>query len=177
MKLTKLATAVVLGTLSFGAAASSPNYTEQARVTRVKPIVKTYENRTPREQCHYEKVAYQEPVHRGSSSATSTILGAVIGGALGNELGHRKHNKRNGAAIGAILGGSIGRDIGRGKTQYVTKYRDERVCNTTTEVSYDERVIGYDVTYRYNGQPYTTRMNYDPGDSIRVRVAVTPVGR
>jgi uncharacterized protein YcfJ len=114
-------------------------------------------------------------VSSGRKSHTGTILGAVIGGALGNELGHRKHNKQAGTAIGALLGGSIGRDFGRKPQQYVTRYRDEQRCNTTTEISYDERVVGYDVTYRYNGQSYTTRMQRDPGNSIKVKVAITPV--
>lgn len=168
--LTALAT-----TASFSANASQNSFRDRAKVTNVYEVVKTYENRTPRQSCYTEQVAYQEPVSRGRKSHTGTILGAVIGGALGNELGHRKHNKQAGTAIGAILGGSIGRDIGRRPQQYVTRYRDEQRCNTTTEVSYDERVVGYDVTYRYNGQSYTTRMQRDPGSSIKVKVAVTPV--
>ena len=32
----------------------------------------------------------------------------------------------------------------------------------------------YDIEYRYRGELYTSRMNYDPGDRIRVRISVTP---
>ena len=32
----------------------------------------------------------------------------------------------------------------------------------------------YDVTYEYNGRQYTRRMDYHPGDRIRVRVDVSP---
>lgn len=174
-KLTLTTAAIVTALASTSVSAANNNYRDTAKVTSVSPIVKTYENRIPREQCHIEQVAYEEPVSRGGGSATGTILGAVIGGALGNELGHRKHNKRAGVAIGALLGGSIGRDLSRKPQQTVTRYRDEQRCTTTTEVSYDERVVGYDVTYRYHGQSYTTRMDRDPGDRIQVRVAVTPV--
>jgi uncharacterized protein YcfJ len=170
-----LTAAAILTALATNASASSNSFRDSARVTNVHEIVKTYENRTPRQTCHTEQVAYQEPVSSGRKSHTGTILGAVIGGALGNELGHRKHNKQAGTAIGALLGGSIGRDFGRKPQQYVTRYRDEQRCNTTTEISYDERVVGYDVTYRYNGQSYTTRMQRDPGNSIKVKVAITPV--
>ena len=40
---------------------------------------------------------------------------------------------------------------------------------------YEERRInGYDVEYRYRGETYMSRLNYDPGERIRVRVSVTP---
>ena len=32
----------------------------------------------------------------------------------------------------------------------------------------------YDVTYEYNGRQYTRRMDYHPGDRVRVRVDVSP---
>ena len=35
-------------------------------------------------------------------------------------------------------------------------------------------IDGYEVTYVYGGREYVTHMPYDPGDRIRVRVAVTP---
>ena len=40
--------------------------------------------------------------------------------------------------------------------------------------SWEERVDGYDVTYEYAGREYVTRMPYDPGERIRIRVDVTP---
>ena len=35
-------------------------------------------------------------------------------------------------------------------------------------------IDGYDVVYRYKGQRYATRMPYDPGDSLKVRVDIRP---
>ncbi|HLG53610.1 MAG TPA: hypothetical protein VI339_06865, partial [Steroidobacteraceae bacterium] len=58
-------------------------------------------------------------------------------------------------------------------------YRSERViqrCETRYRDSWDERIDGYDVSYTYNGRRYMTRMPYDPGDRVRIRVDVTPVG-
>jgi hypothetical protein len=43
-------------------------------------------------------------------------------------------------------------------------------CRTTTNYRDTDRVLGYEVTYRYNGREYTTRMDHDPGDRMRVRV-------
>src|SRR5262249_22088903 len=35
-------------------------------------------------------------------------------------------------------------------------------CRTTTNWRDSDRIMGYDVTYRYNGREYTTHMNHDP---------------
>ncbi len=40
----------------------------------------------------------------------------------------------------------------------------------------EERIDGYDVVYRYRGQKYATRLPYDPGRELRVRVDVRPAG-
>src|SRR5690606_42072529 len=37
------------------------------------------------------------------------------------------------------------------------------------------RPIGYDVDYVHRGVKYRSRMPYDPGNRVRVRVSVTPV--
>ncbi|HEX4895820.1 MAG TPA: hypothetical protein VFV11_05760 [Solimonas sp.] len=36
----------------------------------------------------------------------------------------------------------------------------------------EPEILGYDVIYRYHGRTYRTRMPYDPGDRIPVRVDV-----
>ena len=41
--------------------------------------------------------------------------------------------------------------------------------------AYESRTNGYDVTYEYRGQTYTTLMNRDPGNRVRLRVSVQPV--
>ena len=43
-------------------------------------------------------------------------------------------------------------------------------CRTVTNWRDTDRVLGYEVTYRYGGREYTTRMDHDPGDRLRVRV-------
>jgi hypothetical protein len=43
-------------------------------------------------------------------------------------------------------------------------------CRTETSWRDTDRVLGYEVTYRYGGREYTTRMDHDPGNRLRVRV-------
>lgn len=144
-----------------------------APVTSVAPVYETVTVVEPYEECRNERVAYAN----GRGSATPPILGAIIGGALGNAVGHKKRNKQVGVVVGALLGGSIGADIARRNRTYDrVSYQTQRRCHVVEETRREERLTGYDVTYEYGGTTYRTRMRRDPGDSVRVRVRVTPVG-
>ena len=147
-----------------------------AKVTHVEPIVVQSERRIPRRECWDEQVRYEEPgKHR--KSYTAPILGGIIGGAIGNELGAGGDNKKVGAVVGAVLGASIGNDLNHNSTRGHNRvhYRTETRCSVEHDVEYYERVTGYNVTYRYNGRTYQTRMDNHPGKRIRVRVNVVPV--
>ncbi len=145
----------------------------QAEVLRAEPQYEVVRREVPREVCRSEEVTRP----RGGYSVTSPVLGAVIGGALGNAVGHSRRNKQVGVAVGALLGGAIGHDIARRNQErnggYDVESRD--VCRVETSYEEDERLTGYDVTYRYGGETYTTFMDRDPGPRLRVRVDVTPV--
>lgn len=155
---------------------ASDAVTDFAKVTHVEPIYKTVAHRTPERQCWTETVAYEQP-HNGYRSHTGTILGGLIGGAIGNELGHHKSNQQVGAVAGAILGASVARDIGNKSNPHYssTEYREEERCEVTHQVSYEEKITGYKVTYRYHGNLYHTRMDHHPGKKIKVAVNVSPV--
>jgi uncharacterized protein YcfJ len=47
-------------------------------------------------------------------------------------------------------------------------------CREVNSVTEQRRIVGYDVEYRYRGEVYTSRLNYDPGERLRVRVQVQP---
>lgn len=138
-----------------------------ANVTRVNPIYRTVQVSTPSQQC------YQQPVVRreGGSNTAGTVLGAVIGGVLGNTVG--KGDGRKAATVaGAVVGGAVGNRVAS---------RDDRVvqdsvtrCQQVQNVGTERRIVGYNVEYRYRGQTYMARMDYDPGERVRVRVSVTP---
>ena len=147
---------------------------EYADVIEATPVYQTIEVSVPREECWNEEIVS----HRRSRSESHTpaLLGTIIGGALGNAVGHGKSNKRVGTVVGAVLGHSIGRDIvasnNRGR---VTEYETVRQCETVYEYHEEERLVGYQVRYRYNNEDYSVRMDDDPGQQVRVRVNVQPV--
>jgi len=35
-------------------------------------------------------------------------------------------------------------------------------------------VVGYDVQYRFRGEVFSSRLSYDPGEKLRIRVAISP---
>lgn len=169
-----IAAASVVGLLAAPSALAGATYAE-ADVLAVDPIIETVTHVVPRQVCRDETVAYRDAPRR--RSATGPILGAVIGGAIGHAVGHRKRNKQVGAAVGALIGGTVGADIAHANRRHAdgqVTYRTEQVCQTVRDVREEERIAGYNVTYAYAGQTFETRMSRDPGDTIPVRVDVTP---
>lgn len=137
-----------------------------ADVLRADPVRGITRTDVPRREC------YDQPVvrHERGNSAAGTVLGAVIGGVLGHTVG--KGDGRTAATVaGAVAGGAVGNrasDHGGDYDSVQTRCRD---VNTVRE---QRRIIGYDVEYRYRGEVYSARLNYDPGERLRVRVSVEP---
>jgi uncharacterized protein YcfJ len=145
---------------------------EYARVVDTHPVYQRTTHQVPEQSCHYETVAYRDS---RNSSYTGTIVGGLLGAAVGHELGNSKRNKDVGAVAGGLLGATIGRDLSRDKNPGRTQYRDEQVCQTSYRTEYSNQLIGYDVTYRYQGRLYQTRTHQHPGARIPVDVHVRPV--
>lgn len=156
---------------------------EYAPVLQTDPIVKRFRVSTPREECWEEDVAYRQssPYGRnGYDHDSRPLVGAVLGGAVGNALGHSKRNKQVGVVVGALLGASLAKSASRphSEPQYREvreTFRTEQRCRVYNDFHEEERIVGYWVRYRFNDQTYTSRMNRDPGDRIRVRLSVSPV--
>lgn len=150
-----------------------PEY-DYARVVRVDPIVDLVERPVSREECWDERVTYREPPrYRSSRDRAPAVLGGIVGGVIGNQFG--SGNGRDAATVaGAALGYSLARDSQRRNGGYYSSGREyttiEPRCTTRTDYERDERVTGYEVTYRYHGRTYQTVTDYHPGDRIRVEV-------
>jgi len=136
-----------------------------------KPIYETHRVDQPRQECWTETV-YREPT---TDNSVGTVVGAVVGGALGNAVGHSKKNKQVGAVVGAVLGGTIGRSVSIHRKSHQSQPASEQVCRTYNDYYEEERIVGFRVRYRYNDETYTTRTKRDPGDTIKLRLSVTPV--
>ncbi|HHZ88740.1 MAG TPA: glycine zipper 2TM domain-containing protein [Chromatiaceae bacterium] len=162
--------AVFASSASFaGHKQSAAYYYDYADVEHVDPIIKTITIETPHQECGYETRSV--PSH-GHHSATPTILGAVLGGAIANGVS-KKSNRNAMTVVGTLLGGTIGRDIGHTNERHHRRVTT-RVCNDTYSSHQVDKVVGYNVTYSYEGHRYTTHTKYDPGDELRVRIGVVP---
>lgn len=154
-----------------GPAAESVNF-GYADVLRVDPIYEYYTVNEPREECYDERVVTRE--RRGGDPTGGTIIGAIVGGALGNQVGNGD-GRRAATVAGAVIGGAVGRNVDQrngppGRTYEST----ERRCRSVDQAREERRAVGYDVEYRYRGEVYMSRLDYDPGDRLRVRVSVAP---
>lgn len=146
---------------------------DYATVLRSIPVTDRVRISHPRQQCWTEDVPVPTESSSGSGSVTGTILGGIIGAAIGNAVGHHSTNKKVGVVAGGLLGASIGHDASQ-RRDVGTRYESQERCETVEDVGYEDQVVGYDVTYRYHGQTRTTRLDHDPGNSIRVRVDISP---
>lgn len=175
---------------------------DYAQVVRVDPIIDRYGDQYgsyQRQECwnertnRYDSGYYRDNsgrLYRGDSrnNTQGALLGALIGGALGNQVG--KGDGRTAATIaGAVIGASVGSRTGSHygsrydqRYGYYDQYGDGsgmvRRCRMVNDYAnddyYNERVRGYNVTYRYAGQTYHAVTPYHPGRTIRVVVDVRP---
>jgi len=170
-KLAALAsTAMLLGT----SVAHAATY-DYANVISSQPIINYVTVRTPVREC-WEETQYYTVDRRAGHKAGGTILGAIIGGVVGHQIGSGRGNDAAtvaGSLIGAAIGNGSSRNSHRGNAVEQQARQIER-CKTTYRERREERIDGYRVTYRYNGQKYETEMPYDPGQAIRVRVDIRP---
>lgn len=143
-----------------------------ADVLRVDPVYQQVRSARPREECFDEEVTRVEP--RGGDPTGGTVVGAIVGGALGNTVGSGD-GRRAATVAGAVIGGAVGRNIDRNNGGPPREYQDVRTrCRVVDEVAPRRELAGYDVEYRFRGDVFRSRLDFDPGPRLRVRVGVTP---
>ncbi len=152
---------------------------DYAEVLSVDPIIDVVNDPVSRDECWREPVVVRESPRYNGGDRGSAVLAGIVGGVIGNQFGHG-HGREATTAAGALLGYSMARDSqrhhGGGYYNGGREYRTyQRRCTTRTDYRRDERVSGYNVTYRYNGRVYQTATDYHPGERIRVEVNVNAV--
>ena len=156
---------------------------DYAQVLSSRPIVHQVAVSEPRQECWNEQVVYREPRYYQPTIGAGAILGGVIGGVIGHQFGGG-HGRDVATAVGAVIGASAGAQQDayaygnygayRGYREAPERVGYEQRCRTVEDVRYQQQVDGYDVTYRYHGRIYRTRLPYDPGDRLVVNVDVRP---
>ncbi len=152
--------------------AHAQTYLDNARVSSVEP---QYENvRVPRQECSSQWIS--EPRHRGERDYGGAVLGGIVGGLIGNQVGGG-HGREAATAVGAVVGAFTGNNLAyRDRWQQpAPMQREVTTCRDVEDVQ--SRLVGYQVSYDYNGQQFTTLMQEKPGRFVSVRVSVDLVGR
>ncbi len=148
---------------------------DYARVVDVEPIVRYFSVKTPHRECYDEVVYEYDRPWRRRGTAGPTIAGAILGGVIGHQFGSGRGNDLATVA-GAVIGSAIANDRASRRAYHHSEPSTRTVerCSVSYDYHEEERIDGYRVTYRYNGQRFTTRTRHHPGGRIRVRVNVTP---
>lgn len=170
-----LAVAASLVLASGAALADGPNGDPDfADVVHVEPLRREVRVSEPVREC------WQETSHASEGPFSynhigGTLLGSTLGVVVGNQVGHGR-GKDVARVAGALIGGAIGHNVSvdRQRQQGGTRGQTYERCDVRYRERIEERIDGYEVTYAYAGREYVTRMPYDPGERIRVRVDVTP---
>lgn len=148
---------VALGVAAFGAAAQ-----EVGNVISSQPVVQQVA--VPRQVCTSQPVYAPQQTSGGGG-----LLGAIVGGAVGSTIGGGAGHAAAiglGAVAGAVIGNSVEANNNYPQAQLVPQ------C--TTQTSYENRTVAWNVTYEYAGRQYNVQMPYDPGPTVRLNVS--PVG-
>jgi len=155
--------------------AQADSFTDFARV---KSVVPQYDRvNAPRKECTTEVIneTRRVPAGNGERNYGGAVVGGIAGALLGNQVGGG-HGREAATAAGAVIGALSGDNIANKDSNRVERYEESprEVQRCRTVESWQQRLTGYQVTYEYHGQRYSTLMNSDPGSQIRVRVSVEP---
>lgn len=147
----------LLATLSMSSAAQAQ---EVGQVISRTPV---YQQVTvPKQVCTQTQVTAP-----GQTSGAGAAMGAIAGGAIGNAIG--KGEGRAIATMIGVIGGAIAGDKVEGPQAAQTQ--TQQTC--TTQLAYENRLVGYNVVYEFAGKQYTVQWPKDPGPTIKLQI--TPV--
>lgn len=147
-----------LAVLTLTAVAATGAYAqERGRVLSSTPI--TQQVAVPQQVCSDQPVAVA-PRPTGAGAVVGAIAGGLIGNAIGGG-GGRAAATAAGVVGGAMLGNQA-------EASGPVQYQNMRQCSTQT--FYQNRTVGYNVTYEYNGRNYTTQTANPPGQWIALNV-------
>ena len=142
-----------------------------ADVIQAEPVTRIIRRPVETEVCWQEEVYQEIPQRR---SRVPQIFGAILGGVIGNQFGGG-----SGQDLMTFAGAALGHEIAKDgqRRQYPQKFYAslEDRCGVNTEWVESRQVVGWDVTYEYQGTSYLTRMATEPGNQIKIAVNVQPV--
>jgi len=156
MKKALVFSTIAAAAVSAVAQTSAPSR-EMGRVLSTTPVVQQVP--VNQQVCGNQQVVSQAP-----PSGVGTVLGGLAGGLVGNAIGGGG-GRAAATALGIVGGAMLGSSAEGPGPAYV-----QNVPTCSTQTTYENRTVGYDVTYEYAGRQYNTRMASDPGQYVPVQV-------
>lgn len=141
---------------------------QYGRVIDVEPVYRYYREPVTTRSC-----LSHDTGRATYTSYTGTVLGAVIGSALGHRIGDAHGDPTAAAVAGGLLGASVGRDMDR-RAAYNRGLQVDGPCRVRQVEQTRRQLVEYKVSYRYNGEVHHARMDYDPGEWVKLDVEATP---
>ena len=134
-----------------------------AEVVSVKEVVEPV--LTPREKCEDVQVQHQAPV-KDEKRIAGSVVGGIAGGLLGSTVGGGQ-GKTLATVAGAAAGGYAGNRVQKNLQEKDVVTSTERRCKTVTDKS--QKLVGYDVAYRFDGKTGVVRTAFKPGPTLPVK--------
>jgi uncharacterized protein YcfJ len=129
-----------------------------ARVVSATPVMQQVA--VPRQVCSNQEVLVQQP-----KSGAGAVVGAIAGGALGNAAGGHGAGRAAATVLGAVGGAVLGERI-EGSPE--PELRTVQRCSTQT--TYENRAVAYNVVYEFAGKQYSTQLPHDPGPTLALQI-------
>lgn len=147
----------VLGAIGL-ATAGAASAQEVGRVISSTPVVQQVP--VSRQVCAQQPVVQAPP----QSSGGGAVIGAIVGGILGHQIGHG-FGRAAATGVGAVAGAAIGDNLERRTDPY-----GQPIAQCSTQTTYENRTVAYNVQYEYGGKTHSVQMPYDPGPTIPLQI-------
>ncbi len=146
---------------------------DYATVVKSEPVYRTITVTEEEQHCYKQEVVYQQPIPKKSGNP---LVGGILGAAVGHALGHRSKHRKGATIAGAFVGASIASSNASANNRTIRETRRiENRCKMIPISWEEERLVGYNVIYKYNGIRFETRMPYKPNNRFKIKVNLTPV--
>jgi uncharacterized protein YcfJ len=139
---------------AWGSIASAQEY---GRVISSTPVVQQVP--VPRQVCNNQPMVVQQAPSGGGAA-----VGGIVGGVLGNQFGHGS-GRAAATLLGALGGAAVGNNLEAANSTQL-----QNVPQCTTQTTYENRTVAYNVAYEYGGKQYHVQMPNDPGPTIALQV-------
>lgn len=134
-----------------------------AEVVSAKEVFETV--LTPQEKCENIQVQHQAPV-KDQNRIAGSVVGGVAGGLLGSTIGGG-NGKTLATVAGAAAGGYAGNRVQKNLQEKDVVTSTERRCKTVNLKS--QKLVGYNVAYRFDGKDGVVRTAFKPGPTLPVK--------